>query len=342
MHFDTPEAGTVIAVEPPLVDVRFEPDAAPEIFDALSAADSPPNLRVTQILGDGVVRCLLIEGSAPDPGRNVLNRTALGGTYLAPVASDERLAEAVAAFHAPRKGMRETGIKPIDLFCPVPESGSVALFGTARTGKMVLTQEIARRLGDNRPRLFYLGDRSEPAVIRDIQSEDEEFDRDVVWLLTERATDPEFAGTTTIFDTTIYCSPLLGIRFLWPAVDPLRSRSAVEVSERHGRIAGEARALLRALREETFDAVWFEYLACRSYGAARRRFESLRDPESTTVARGRLLEAFLTTPFEVAREMTGAPGQVVPLAATLDGVEAILRGDLDGRDPKEISYIGAL
>jgi len=342
MQFDTPEAGTVIAVKPPLVDVRFDPEAVPDIFDALSVAEAEPNLRVTQVHGDGVVRCLLLDDLAPEPGRNVLNRTALGGTYLAPVASDEQLAAAVAAFHTPRRGMAETGIKPVDLFCPLPESGSVAIFGTTRTGKMVLTQEIARRLPRRHPQLFYLGDRSEPAVIRDIRMEDEEFDSDVVWLLSERATDPEFAGTTELFDTTIYCSPLLGYRFLWPAVDPLRSRSAVEVGERHARIAREARALLRELRAATFDPVWFEYLACRAYGAACRRLEALRDPDSAPVARGRLLEAFLTTPFDVGREMTGKPGQVVPLAATLDGVEAILNGDLDGRDPEEIRYIGAL
>jgi len=322
VKFDISEAGTVVAANPPLVDVRFDPDAVPDIFDALSVAKTDePNLRVVQIGDDGVVRCLLLDDDVPEPGRSVANRTAMGGTYTAPVASDERLAEAVAAFPAPREGMAETGIKPVDLFCPVPESGSVALFGTARTGKMVLTQELARRLPARRPRIFYLGDRSEPAVIRDIRMEDEEFDRDVVWLLTDRATDPEFAASATMFDACIYCSPLLGMRFLWPAVDPLRSRSAVEVDERQAQIARDA---------------------CPAYGAARRRLESWRDPDSETVARGRLLEAFLTTPFEVAREMTGAPGQTVPLSATLDGVEKILDGDLDGRAPKELSYIGAL
>ncbi|MHC4955237.1 MAG: sigma-70 family RNA polymerase sigma factor [Planctomycetota bacterium] len=342
MQFDTPEVGTVIAVDAPLVDVRFEPDAVPDIFDALSAAESAPNLRVAQIDEGGVVRCLAIDDAIPDVGRNVVNRTALGGTYLAPVASDARLKEVVDALRTPCEGMRETGIKPVDLFCPVPASGSVGLFGTARTGKMVLTQEIARRLSAPRPRLFYLGDRSEPAVIRDIRMEDEEFDSDVVWLLSERATDPEFAETNEIFDTSIYCSPLLGMRFLWPAVDPLRSRSNVVVDERHARVAQAARKLLAQAREESFDPVWFEYLACRAYAAAKRRLDAAPDPDSVVVARARRLEAFLTTPFDVGREMTGVGGEVVPLAATLDGVEAILNGDLDNRAPKELSYIGSL
>ncbi len=342
MQFDTPEVGTVVAVDPPLVDVRFEPDAQPDVFDALAGSESAPNLRVAQIRDDGVVRCLALDDSIPAVGRSVINRTPLGGTYLAPVASDARLADAVAAFPASCEGMQETGIKPIDLFCPLPESGSVALFGTARTGKMVLTQELVRRLSGRRPRLFYLADRSEPAVIRDIRLDEEEFDRDVVWLLTDRATDPEFAEGNQLFDASIYCSPLLGMRHLWPAVDPFRSRSAVAVDARHARLAAAGRELLRKAWAETYDPVWFELLACRAYAAAGRRLAAARDPDSATVARARLLEAFLTTPFEVAREMTGAPGQHVPMADTLDGVEAILNGELDGRDPKTLSYIGAL
>ncbi|MHC4937471.1 MAG: sigma-70 family RNA polymerase sigma factor [Planctomycetota bacterium] len=340
MTFDIPETGTVIAVDSPLVDVRFDPDAVPDIFDALSAAKTKPNLRVTQIAADGVVRCLLLDENAPEVGRNVVNRTAQGGTYLAPFASDERLADAVAAFPEPCEGMLETGIKPVDLFCPVPESGTVAIFGTAGTGKMVLTQELVSRLPE-RPQLFYIGDRSEPAMIRDMPREEgDEFDKDVVWLLSERATDPEFAATNELFDVSIYCSPLLGARFLWPAVEPLRSRSNVAVDERHARLARDARELIRKARAEAFDPVWFELLACRAYAAAKRRLQETRDPDTTVVRRARLLEAFLTTPFDVGREMTGVDGEVVPLAATLDGVEAILDGDLDHRTPKELSYIG--
>ncbi len=40
--------------------------------------------------------------------------------------------------------------------------------------------------------------------------------------------------------------------------------------------------------------------------------------------------------------MTGVDGETVPLAATLDGVEAILAGDCDHLDPQELRFIGAL
>jgi F-type H+-transporting ATPase subunit beta len=56
----------------------------------------------------------------------------------------------------------------------------------------------------------------------------------------------------------------------------------------------------------------------------------------------RRLEAFLTHPFDVGKEITGKDGETVGLADTLDGVEAILRGDCDDVDPAELMFIGAL
>ncbi len=341
MMIDTPQAGTVVRSEPPVVDVRFDADAEPDVFDALALAGAEPVLRVAQPLGGGLVRCVLLSDDAPAVGQTVMNRTADGGTYFAAIASDEDLTRTVAALGAPRSGMRETGIKPLDLFTPLPEFGTVGLFGTAGTGKMVLTMELAQRLGGAGPRLFYLGHRSEPALIRDF-AEEEAFDQSVVWLLTDRESDPEFAASGGLFDVSLYCTPLMGVRGLWPAIDPVHSRSAVEVGERHGRLAAAARELIIGARETWLDAALLELLACRAYGAARRRLAASPEPATSEGLRARLLEAFLTNPFDVAKDYNGIPGEVVPLAATLDGVEAILSGDCDARSPKELSFIGAL
>jgi len=339
---NTPHAGTVLAVEGPAIDVRFVPDGTPDVFDALGSADVPPNLRVAQSLGDGVVRCVLLGGDAPAVGSRVVNRTADGGTYMSAVARREQLAEIVAALGQPLAGMREVGIKPIDLFCPLPESGNVAMIGTSGTGKMVCTIELVQRLGDTGPRLFCLSDRLEPALIRDMREEAEEFDRRVIWLVSSEASDPEYASSGETFDTVVYTTPLLGIRGLWPAVDPLHSRSSVEVSERHARVAAQARELLGAARERTLDVRLLELLAVRAFGAAQRHLRRQEDVDDPIVQRARRLEAFLTHPFEIGREMTGVPGATVPLEATLDGVEAILAGDCDGVDPKALTFVGAL
>jgi len=349
MKFDIPDSGTVIAVNGPLVDVRFAPEAAPDMFDAVAMASTAPNLRVVQTLDDGVVRCVVADGDAPRVGQDVINKTAAGGTYMAAVTTDERLAAVVGALGEERSGLRETGIKPVDFFCPLPERGTVALFGTSGTGKIVLTMELAERLGADRPRLFYLGDRSEPALVRDLQQQGDTFDQDVVWLISGRVTDPEFAAETDLFDTRIFCSPLLGIRFLWPAVDPFYSASKVERTPRHAALAQRARELLTAARALTYDPVLLEYMACRALGAAKRRLAQTSDrvaalaPEDRkTVERAQRLEAFMTNPFDVAEEMTGVKGAVVALADTLDGVERILDGACDGVAPTDLSYIGAL
>src|SRR5207248_563268 len=44
----------------------------------------------------------------------------------------------------------ETGIKVIDLLCPMTQGGSVGLFGDPRVGKLVLVEEITHNIGQRR------------------------------------------------------------------------------------------------------------------------------------------------------------------------------------------------
>jgi RNA polymerase sigma factor (sigma-70 family) len=348
VNFDTPDTGTVLAVDGPLVDVRFAPDAAPDVFDVVASADGA-TMRVAQVPGNEIARCVVTDGAPPPVGANVVHRTAAGGTYAAARTSDERLAEVVSALCEEAGALRETGIKPIDLFCPLPDRGSVAIFGTVGTGKVVLAMELAHRLGGATPRVFYLADPTEHALIRYLREEGDTFDPETVWLMSNRVTDPEFAATTELFDVRLFCSPLLGIRGLWPAVDPFHSSSRVRGAPRHMDLAGRARDLIRAARELTFDPVLLEYLACRAYGAAKRRLAALPervaalDPgDRRTVERARRLEAFLTNPFFVVEEETGTKAQSVTLGDTLDGVEAILDGACDDVTVENLWFVGAL
>jgi len=167
--------------------------------------------------------------------------------------------------------------------------------------------------------------------------------------MSDRVTDPEFAATTELFDVRLFCSPLLGIRGLWPAVDPFHSASRVKGAPRHMELAERARGLIRQARELTFDPVLLEYLACRAYGAAKRRLAGLPErvaalePEDRrTVERARRLEAFLTNPFFVVEEETGTKAQSVTLGDTLDGVEAILDGACDDVAIEDLIFTGAL
>ena len=107
-------------------------------------------------------------------------------------------------------------------------------------------------------------------------------------------------------------------------------------------MADRAREVLLEARRRTADPVLLEYLAFRALGAARRRIAETVDPEDTLVRRARRVEAFLTNPFDVAKEMTGREGETVPLELTLDGVERILDGECDDVEPDDLLFLGAL
>ncbi|MEM7528200.1 MAG: F0F1 ATP synthase subunit beta [Pseudomonadota bacterium] len=120
---------------------------------------------------------------------------------------------------------------------------------------------------------------------------------------------------------------------LYPAIDPLRSVSSLLapaiLGERHVAVARAVRQTL-AEYEELKDII------------AMLGIEELATADRLTVMRARRLERFLTQPFFTTEAFTGKPGRAVPLAATLDGCEAILATD-DFDHPEAAYYmIGAL
>jgi F-type H+/Na+-transporting ATPase subunit beta len=57
--------------------------------------------------------------------------------------------------------------------------------------------------------------------------------------------------------------------------------------------------------------------------------EELTDEDKQTVARARKIQRYLSQPFFVAEQFTGAPGKYVKLEDTISGFERILSGELD-------------
>jgi len=57
--------------------------------------------------------------------------------------------------------------------------------------------------------------------------------------------------------------------------------------------------------------------------------EELTDEDKQTVARARKIQKYLSQPFFVAEQFTGAPGKYVKLEDTISGFEKILSGELD-------------
>jgi F0F1-type ATP synthase beta subunit len=136
--------------------------------------------------------------------------------------------------------------------------GNVGLFGIQGVGRIVLVEELLHRFGktDRGAQIFYLVHRNEPESVRGMLWQESGYPGDtvgsmqVVWLLSDQATEPAAARAIEPFDASIYCHPVLGARGLWPAVDPLLSNSSILkreiVGAEHVETAGRAHALLKS------------------------------------------------------------------------------------------------
>ena len=163
-------SGRIIQIIGAVIDVEFERNSVPKIYDALHVDGTETTLEVQQQLGDGVVRTIAM-GSTEGlkRGLNVTNTNApisvpVGTATLGrimdvlgrpideagPVATEARLPihrQAPSyAEQAASTDLLETGIKVIDLLCPFAKGGKVGLFGGAGVGKTVNMMELIRNI----------------------------------------------------------------------------------------------------------------------------------------------------------------------------------------------------
>ncbi len=150
----------------PVIDVEFEDGQTPSLYSALKVKGKDLILEVEQGLGENKVRCLAMgptEGlsrgeeveDTKNPisvpvGKNALGRilNVLGDPIDggAEINTDQRdfIHKKGPALDKQKSEIEilETGIKAIDLLCPLPKGGKVGLFGGAGVGKTVLIQEL--------------------------------------------------------------------------------------------------------------------------------------------------------------------------------------------------------
>ena len=163
-------SGRIIQIIGAVIDVEFERNSVPKIYDALQVVGTETTLEVQQQLGDGVVRTIAM-GSTEGlkRGLTVTNTEApisvpVGTACLGrimdvlgrpideagPVATEERLPihrqPPSYAEQAASTDLLETGIKVIDLLCPFAKGGKVGLFGGAGVGKTVNMMELINNI----------------------------------------------------------------------------------------------------------------------------------------------------------------------------------------------------
>ena len=166
--------GKVVQVIGPTVDVAFDPEALPKIYNAILIEDAERGIRLTVEaalhVGDNVVRCIAMDSTdglvrgmkATDTGAPIsvpVGQIGLGRIFNLPVEPIDGTGPVHATkkypIHRPappfaeqetEKQLFETGIKVVDLLAPYQRGGKVGLFGGAGVGKTVLIQELIRNI----------------------------------------------------------------------------------------------------------------------------------------------------------------------------------------------------
>ena len=162
--------GLVTQIIGAVIDVEFEKNNIPQVYEAIKITDTGTVLEVQQQLGDGIVRAIAMgttEGlkrgltvertNAPisvPVGEKTLGRImdVLGNPIdeRGPIGAEEQM----PIHRKPPSYMDqslsddllETGIKVIDLICPFAKGGKVGLFGGAGVGKTVNMMELINNI----------------------------------------------------------------------------------------------------------------------------------------------------------------------------------------------------
>lgn len=154
-----------------------------------------------------------------------------------------------------------------------------------------------------------------------------------VYVPADDFTDPAAVHTFGHLSSSLVLSRNRASQGLYPAVDPLQSRSKMltpaKVGNRHYDVASRIRQILSEY-EDLKDII------------AMLGIEELSEQDKETVYKARRIERFLTQPFHTTEHFTGQKGKTVSLEAALSGCEEILEREVDAFTEDELYMIGGL
>ena len=152
-----------------------------------------------------------------------------------------------------------------------------------------------------------------------------------IYVPADDLTDPAPATTFSHLDATTVLSRQLSELGIYPAVDPLDSTSRILdpriVGEEHYRVARGVQQVLQRYKELQ-DII------------AILGMEELSEEDKLIVARARRMQRFLSQPFFVAEQFTGARGRYVPLPETIRSFKEILEGKHDDLPEQAFYMVG--
>ncbi len=163
-------AGKIVQIIGAVVDIEFDRESAPKVYDALVVDEHDLMLEVQQQLGDGVVRAIAL-GSTDGLKRGLAVRNTgspiqvpVGACTLGrimdvmgqPIDNAGEIGEKTRwpihrqppsyVEQAAAVEILETGIKVIDLIMPISKGGKIGLFGGAGVGKTVTIMELINNI----------------------------------------------------------------------------------------------------------------------------------------------------------------------------------------------------
>src|SRR5712671_988573 len=342
--------GRLIETRGDMVEALFDPAALPDLMTELTVSDEARKgsvkVHVMQRPGGGLVRGVANAPIEPLPrGATVLSSRRRSRTSIDQMQFDRLvpLLTAAATDGRPSSEIVETGIKVIDVMCPIRAGGSVAIAGEYGAGTTVVMEEIVRRISkSSHPVTLFVripppSDIWPPSLDENYsfaeELKNEGYSEGTVgavqtFFLTGVA-GPWTAETRAALapvDTVVQLARAMILAKIYPGVDVLTTRSRllddnlvgaadVEIARR----VREAIALLRAAQENPALA-----------------------PDPVLLARAQKLQAFFSQPFFVAEPYTKRPGLYVSRAEALRGCREILDGAHDDLPADAFYFTGGI
>ena len=154
-----------------------------------------------------------------------------------------------------------------------------------------------------------------------------------IYVPADDITDPASATTFSHLDSTIVLSRELSSLGIYPAVDPLASRSTALdpnlVGREHYEVARRVQEILQRYKELQ-DII------------AILGMEELSEEDKVTVGRARRIQRFLSQPFSVAEAFTGKPGAYVKREDTVRAFKEIVEGKHDAKEESAFYLKGGI
>src|SRR5437899_1999040 len=337
----TQNVGKVVQVIGPVLDIEFEPEHLPEIYNAVvidHRGNGAPPIRLTaevqQHIGRNQVRAVAM--------------TSTDGVVRGMEGVDTAQPITVPVGQAALGRILNVLGEPVDEGDPIPAAAErwaihgdaakfvgreaqTAVFGAGANvahWKSPLRGRMASAAGYEHTLATELGDLPERITstkkgsITSVQA---------IYVPADDLTDPAPATAFSHLDATVVLSRQIFELGIYPAVDPLASSSRIldaqYLGERHYKVAVEVQRILQRYKDLQ-DII------------AILGMDELSEEDKQLVARARRVQRFLSQPFFVATQFTGLEGKYVKLEDTISSFERVVAGEFDHL-PEQAFYMVA-